>query len=239
MTSVRFSLVPGPVDGRPAALLFLGLCPAIAVAVRVADALWLSAGVILVLVLSNVAMSLLARDSGDGAGGTGDGGSGEAPGPSGGPAVLLRALVITSVLTAAFEAVLLVRAPSASASLGIYAPLIAVNCLVPGLGAPGASRTGPGASVATALGRGISFALALVLIALVREALGAGTITLFPVGAFGGTIEIRGLVDQPVRALGLAGGGLLCLGYLAGAARAVAARVEVPAAARNARGEST
>ena len=207
----------------------------------------------LVLVLSNVAMSLLARDGGDGAdgaggaGGTADAPGGEAPGPSTAPAVLLRALVITSILTAAFESLLLVRAPSASASLGIYAPLIAVNCLVLGLGAPGASRSGPGASAVAALGRGLAFALALVLIALVRETLGAGTITLFPMGAFGGTIEIRGLVDQPVRALGLAGGGLLGLGYLAGAARAVAARAAArsaaraaaQAAARNARGEST
>src|SRR5208283_4026570 len=98
---------------NPLAMLFLGLCPAIAVAVRVIDALWMSAGVVLVLVLSNLAMSLLARagsgrDSGDPSGVTAAG--------------LLRALVVTSFLTASFEAVLLSLAPSASASLGIYGP---------------------------------------------------------------------------------------------------------------------
>ena len=68
------------------------------------------------------------------------------------------------------------------------------------------------------------FAAALVIIALVREPLGAGTITLFGVGAFRGTIEIPRLVEQPVRALGFAGGGLLCLGYLAGVVRAISRR---------------
>lgn len=229
MTPGGFTLHSSSVlDENPRAILFFGLCPAIAVAVRVIDALWMSAGVILVLVLSNLAMSLLASES-EGRG------SSDAPGRAGGAAGLLRAFVITSFLTASFEAVLLARAPSASASLGIYAPLIAVNCLVLGQGMFGTSRSAVGASVTTALGRGIGFALALVLIAGVREVLGAGTVTLFPMGGFRGTIEIRGLVEQPVRALGLAGGGLLCLGYLAGAARAIAARVE----ARSARGESS
>jgi len=215
-------------DGNPRAVLFLGLCPAIAVAVRVIDALWMSAGVILVLVLSNLAMTLLSRDSGGGE-------SSGARGGADGPAALLRALLITSFLTAACEAVLLAGAPLASASLGIYAPLIAVNCLVLAQGIPGTARSAVGASVKAALGRGIGFALALVLIALVRELLGAGTLTLFPLGGFGGTIELHGLVDEPVRALGLAGGGLLCLGYLAGAVRAITKRVE----ARNRGGEAS
>jgi Na+-translocating ferredoxin:NAD+ oxidoreductase subunit E len=213
-------------DQDPRVLLFLGLCPAIAVAVRVIDALWMSAGIILVLVLSDLAMSLLAREgsrrqSGDSSGVTARG--------------LLRALVITSSLTACFEAVLLARAPSASASLGIYGPLIAVNCLVLGQGLSGSPGPAVGASMTTALGKGMRFALALVLIAVVREVVGAGTVTLFPIGGFSGTVEIHRFVDQPVRALGFAGGGLLCLGYLAAAARAIASRVE----SRNARRESS
>ncbi|MGA2640050.1 MAG: Rnf-Nqr domain containing protein [Spirochaetia bacterium] len=193
------------------AMLFLGLCPAIAVSARVIDALWMSAGVVLVLVLSALAASLLSPDSaGD------DRGRLTAP--------WMRALVISSLLTASFEAGLIALAPTASAALGIYAPLIAVNCLVLGRGLPGHTHSSPGGAVAAALGRGIGFAASLVLIALVREVLGAGTITLFPVGRFGGTIEIPMLVEQPVRALGFAGGGLLCLGYFAGAARGISHR---------------
>jgi Na+-transporting NADH:ubiquinone oxidoreductase subunit NqrD len=99
---------------------------------------------------------------------------------------------------------------------------------------PGIANSPPGRFLGASLGRGVGFAALLVLIALVREVLGAGTITLFPVGGFGGTLEIPGLADQPVRALGLAGGGLLCLGYFAAAAREIAKR----AAARPARGEA-
>jgi Na+-translocating ferredoxin:NAD+ oxidoreductase RnfE subunit len=188
-------------------LLFLGLCPAIAVSVRVIDAIWMSVGVILVLVLSGLAVALLS-------------GEGEAEPKS----RRMPALVVAAFLTAAFEAGLLAFAPTASAGLGIYAPLIAVNCLVLGGGTPGSSPRTLVASLREALGRGARFAAALVLIALVRESLGAGTITLFSVGGFQGIIEIPGLAEQPVRALGLAGGGLLCLGYLAGAARAISRR---------------
>jgi electron transport complex protein RnfE len=205
---------------NPIAMLFLGLCPALAVSVRVIDALWMSVGVILVLVLSGLAMALLSRH------GEVDRGSAAAG--------LLRALVITSFLTASFEAGLLSLAPTASAALGIYAPLIAVNCLVLGRGMPGVTSPSLGSSVAAALGRGIGFAASLVLIALVREALGAGTITLFPVGGFGGTIEIPLLVEQPVRALGFAGGGLLCLGYLAAAARVISGRAAAKSAGKEA-----
>ena len=149
---------------------------------------------------------------------------GSGTGRTGQPRVCCAALLITSFLTAFFEAVLLVRAPSASASLGIYAPLVAVNCLV--LGRRRRSRhLPPWGHRSSARWAGASgLPLALVLIALVRELLGAGTITLFPLAAFRGTVAVGGLVDEPVRALGLAGGALLCLGYLAGAARAITAR---------------
>jgi Na+-translocating ferredoxin:NAD+ oxidoreductase RnfE subunit len=185
------------------AILFLGLCPAIAVTARVIDALWMSAGVMVVLVLSGLAMSIIS--------------GGERP-------RWTRALVVASFLTASFEAGLLAFAPAASASLGIYAPLIAVNCLVLDQGTPGPAAASPGRSMLAALGRGARFAAALVFIAIFRESLGAGTITLFGVGGFKGTIEIPRLVEQPVRALGFAGGGLLFLGYLAGAVHAVSRR---------------
>jgi len=206
---------------NPLALLFLGLCPAIAVSVRVIDALWMSAGVILVLVLSGLAMALLSGESAGAEAVFAPGGAESATARGSLAAGWMRALLITSFLTASFEAGLLALAPTASAALGIYAPLIAVNCLVRGRGMSGFPHSSPGGSMAAALGRGIGFAGSLVLIALVREALGAGTITLFPVGGFGGTIGIPILVEQPVRALGFAGGGLLCLGYLAGAARLI------------------
>ena len=102
-----------------------------------------------------------------------------------------------------------------------------MNCLVLGVVSPGSLPASPPRSLLAGLARGAQFAVALVFIALIREALGAGTITLFRIGAFTGTIVITGIIERPARALGAAGGGLLCLGYLAGAFRAVAPRAGV------------
>lgn len=197
---------------NPTTALIMGLCPAIAVSARVADALWMSACVLVVLVLSALFMAIIARTRAteDNAATTAASGRSR-----------LGALLITAVLTGVVEILLTAYVPQAIAGLGIYAPLIAVNCLVLG-GTERASRASTVADgVADAVASGFAFACCLVLIALVREVLGAGTITLFPVGSFGGTIAVPGLSRDPVRALGLAGGGLLCLGYLAAMLRSI------------------
>jgi Na+-translocating ferredoxin:NAD+ oxidoreductase subunit E len=196
----------GALHENPISMLLIGLCPAAAVSARVIDSLWMSAGVVSVLILCRVCLAILDRASPDG----------EPPAAPVGRWV--GALAISSLLTASFETLLLALAPAASASLGIYAPLIAVNCLVVGRrGAPRGTAFLRG--LAEALGQGLGFAGCLLAIAVVRESLGAGTITLFPVGAFSGVVAVPGLARDPARALGAAGGGLLCLGYLAAAAR--------------------
>ena len=64
------------------------------------------------------------------------------------------------------------------------------------------------------LGMGIGFTLALFVISLVREVLGNGTITLFPIGSFDGIIEIPIIHRAPARVFVLAAGALLVIGYL-------------------------
>ena len=216
---------------NPIAVLLIGLCPAAAVSVRVIDALWMSAGVVSVLLVSCFCMSLVAMwgaksPEADNVrqNATGYGVPAERV-----PAYGHRwwgALVLSSCLTACFEIVMLLVSPEEGASLGIYVPLIAVNCLVLGLIDSVSRGKSPSRSVREAAGNGIGFAACLVLIALVREVLGAGTITLFPVQGFSGTITVPSLINDPVRALGYAGGALLCIGYLAGAARAIQLRGE-------------
>jgi electron transport complex protein RnfE len=76
---------------------------------------------------------------------------------------------------------------------------------------------------------GIGFTLALSLIALIREVLGAGTISLFAVGSFSGVIEIPGLISAPVRVIGLAAGALLVMGYLIGLFKFISLRKEARA----------
>lgn len=199
-------------DENRSLVLMLGLCPAAAMSARVIDALWMSLGVFLVTVLSTLAVSLAARA----------GGSPREEAANGLPGGRwIGALVISSLLTAAFEVMVGAFAPEAGESLGIYAPLIAVNCLVLTL-ADGAARAGaPWPALRAAAGRGAWFAAALVALGCARELLGAGTITLFAAGSFPGTIVVPFLAGSPARALGFAGGALLCLGYLAALVRVV------------------
>jgi electron transport complex protein RnfE len=176
----------------------------------------MSAGVVFVLVLSGFCASLLARWGGKEVGALRSGASARR---------WVGALAITSCLTASFEIVLLAVSPEASAALGIYAPLIAVNCLVLGH-FDSASRASLGSSLVDSLGKGMGFAALLLVIALIREVLGAGTITIFPMGSFSGVVAIPGLFDDPARAFGLSGAGLLCIGYLAAVAQGLRRRRE-------------
>ena len=199
---------------NPTAVLLVGLCPAAAVSVRVIDSLWMSAGIFAVMLLSSFCMTLLAR-------GRTNGGEMTPRAAAGG---WLAALVISYFLTASFELVLLRAAPEASAALGIYAPLIAVNCLVLTVIDETSRAPSPGRALLDAAGKGAVFAACLLLIGVLRETLGAGTMTLFPLPGFSGTIEIGSLSQDPARAISFAGGGLLCLGYLAALARMVKER---------------
>jgi electron transport complex protein RnfE len=122
-------------------------------------------------------------------------------------------VVIASFVTVV-DLVMQAYAPALSKALGVYVQLIVVNCIILGRAEAFANKNSVGASLLDALGMGIGFTLGLLLISLIREVLGAGTITLFPVGGFDGVIEIPGLSKSPVRIIGLASGALLVMGYL-------------------------
>jgi len=204
----------GVFRNNPVAVLLVGLCPAAAVTTRVIDALWMAAGVFSVLVLASLCMSLVGRWAPP---------HRQAESSAAVPRFRwLGTLAVASCLAACFDILLSAYAPAASASLGIYAPLISVNCLVLGR-AEIHGRGGPvGRAMLNAAGLGAGFAISLAAIAFFREVLGAGTITLFPVGTFGGTVVIPSLSAAPARALLLAAGGLFCIGYLSGLARFLA-----------------
>ncbi len=207
---------------NPVAVMLVGLCPAAAVTVRVIDALWMSLGLLFVLVLTRLSQAILRGVAGSSSGTSPQGA--RAPSSRGG--AWIGSLVLASCFTACFELLLRAFAPEEGVRLGIYVPLLAVNCIVlerfPRT-APDQGERSPGRDIALSLqgaaGLGVGFAACLVAISLVRECLGSGTITLFPAGSFGGTIAVGSLSAAPVRALAYAAGGLLSLGYLAGAAR--------------------
>ncbi len=192
---------------NPIFVLLLGLCPALGVSTKVVNALGMGMGVIFVLLGANIMVSLL-KDF--------------IPSKVRIPAYIV---IIASFVTIV-EMVMQAYAPSLYDSLGVFVPLIVVNCIILGRAEAFANRNGVAASVLDALGMGIGFTLALSLIALIREVFGAGTISLFAVGGFSGVIEIPGLVSAPVRVIGLAAGALLVMGYLIGLFKYMSLRKE-------------
>ncbi|HAL18005.1 MAG TPA: electron transport complex subunit RsxE, partial [Spirochaetaceae bacterium] len=94
-------------------------------------------------------------------------------------------------------------------ALGVYLPLIVVNCIILGRAEAFASKNKILASVMDAIGMGIGFTMSLTLIALIREVIGNGTISLF---AF--RVSLPGLKGNPVRVLAAPAGALFVMGYL-------------------------
>lgn len=202
----------GLLKENPIFVILLGLCPALAVSTQVVNALGMGAGVIFVLLGSNVFVSLL-KDF--------------IPEKVRIPAYIV---IIASFVTIV-DLVMQAYAPSLSASLGVFVQLIVVNCIILGRAEAFASNNSLARSVLDALGMGVGFTLGLLLIAAIREIFGAGTITLFAIGGFDGVIEIPGLSESPVRVIGLSAGALLVVGYLKALFNYVQARREGTAGA--------
>lgn len=89
-----------------------------------------------------------------------------------------------------------------------------MNCLILGRAEAFANKNTVWSSILDAIGMGIGFTLSLILIALIREVFGSGTITLFAMGDFDGVIRIPVLYAAPMRVLSLSAGALLVMGYL-------------------------
>ncbi len=182
---------------NPIFVLLLGLCPALGVSSQVVNALGMSAGVLFVMLGSNIFVSLL-KDF--------------IPVKARIPSYIVIIASFVTIVQMVMEA----YAPALYNSLGVFVPLIVVNCIILGRAEAFASKNTLKNSVLDALGMSIGFALGLTLIALVREVLGAGSITLFPIGGFDGIIRIPLLNQAPIRIFSLSAGALLVMGLLKG-----------------------
>lgn len=182
---------------NPVFVLVLGLCPALAVTTQVVNALGMSAGTLFVLLCSNIMISLL-KDF--------------IPEEIHIPAYIV---IIASFVTVV-DLVMQAYIPSLSRSLGVFVQLIVVNCIILGRAEAFASNHGVWDSIKDAIGMGIGFTVALVMVAIIREFFGSGTITLFPIESLGfnGVITIPVLSQAPVRVFSYSAGALLVMGYL-------------------------
>jgi electron transport complex protein RnfE len=192
-------IVRGLASENPLFVLFVGMCPALAVSTRLLTSLWMSLAILCVLVASTLFSSIV------GLFGRGKGAR----------ARWLASLFFAACFATCADLLLGFFAPDAHSALGLYVPLLAVNCLVTGRSEMAARGQPVGRALLAALGAGLGLAACFTVIAAAREALGFGTLTLFPVGGFTGTLVIAPLAASPARAVTFACGGFLAAGYLA------------------------
>jgi len=208
MSSMR-ELVKGVYRENPVFRLALGLCPTLAVTTSVENGLGMGAAATFVLLGSNVVISLLRK---------------LIPARVRIPCFII---VIASFVTIV-ELVMGAYLPELSKSLGIFIPLIVVNCIIMARAEAFAAKSGLRASILDAVGMGIGFTLALVVIGTIREVLGDGK--LFGYMVFGPKF-------QPVLLMLLAPGGFITMGLLMGYLNVLDARAARKAdAARNPKG---
>ena len=147
---------------NPIFILALGLCPALAVSNTLDNALGMSVAVLFVLLCSNIIVSATRRFI---------------PNIMRIPIFIVIIATFVTIVTLVFQAYV----PNLYQSLGIYLPLIVVNCIILGRAEAFASKKPVISSIADALGIAIGFALALIIISIIREFLGTGgiSVTLF------------------------------------------------------------
>ncbi|MDO9081232.1 MAG: electron transport complex subunit E [Desulfuromonadales bacterium] len=154
--NLKNEFTKGLVQENPLFRLLLGMCPALAVTTSVNNGLGMGVAVTGVLLASNIVVSAMRK---------------VIPSSVRIPAfivIIATFVTITDMLMHAFT-------PALYTALGIFIPLIVVNCIILGRAETFASRNTMLPAIVDALGMGLGFTVALVMVSAVREVLGAGT----------------------------------------------------------------
>ncbi|MBQ2049620.1 MAG: electron transport complex subunit E [Spirochaetales bacterium] len=169
-------LYNGLIKENPTLVLMLGMCPTLAVSTRAFNGIGMGLSTMAVLILSNLVISLLRKVIPD-----------EIRLPS--------YIVIVASLVTVTELLIEAYLPSVYEALGIYIPLIVVNCIILGRAEAYANKHTPLLSVMDGIGMGLGFTVALTLAGLVREILGNGSA--FGVRILPQSWEPMGIFVQP------------------------------------------
>lgn len=151
------TLTKGIVKENPVLRLVLGTCPTLAITTAAINGIGMGVAATLVLIGSNVVISLLRN---------------VIPGKVRIPAFITIIAAFVSIIQMLVKAFL----PSIDAALGIFLPLIVVNCIILARAEMFASKNPILPSILDAIGMGIGFTAAITLMGMIRELLGAGTI---------------------------------------------------------------
>ena len=157
-------LFKGIIKENPLFIQVLGLCPALAVTTSAKNAVGMGIAFSLVLICSNFIISAIRKLVDD--------------------SIRIPAyIIVIASLVTIIEMLIHAYAPDIYVSLGIFIPLIVVNCIILGRAESFASKNGPFSSIMDALGMGLGYSFALVTVGAVREILGSGTF--FDIALFG------------------------------------------------------
>ena len=175
----------GVIKENPTFVLVLGMCPTLGTTTSAINGLGMGVATMAVLIMSNMVISLIKN---------------VIPDKVRIPAFIV---VIASFVTV-IDMLMQAYVPSLYASLGVFIPLIVVNCIILGRAEAFASKNGILDSALDGIGIGLGFTLSLTAIGAVREVLGSGAI-------FGMSL---GVADYMPLVFVLAPGGFLVLGFL-------------------------
>lgn len=150
-------LLNGIVKENPTFVLLLGMCPTLATTTSAMNGMSMGLATMFVLICSNIAISLIKNLTPDKV------------------RIPVFVVVIASFVTI-LQMCLKAYLPEVNKSLGLFIPLIVVNCIILGRAEAFACKNNPVASLFDGIGIGLGFTLALTLLGIVREVLGAGSI---------------------------------------------------------------
>lgn len=202
MSSVFFN---GIITENPAFRLVLGMCPTLAVSTAAMNGIGMGAAATFVLIGSNVVISLLRNFI---------------PDKVRIPAFIVVICTFVTIVQMLMQAFM----HSLYESLGMFIPLIVVNCIILARAEAFASKNGVLASAVDGLGMGLGFTLAITLISCIRELIGNGTI-------FG--FNVLGAGYNPMLIMIMPAGGFLTLGIVLGVINALTARTELKSRKRD------
>ena len=160
MSDTRDEFVKGFWKENPVLVLLLGMCPALAVTTSAYNGLGMGMATTTVLLGSNIVVSLIRK---------------VIPKKVRIPCYIVVIATFVTLVDMVLEASLY----NLHRSLGLFIPLIVVNCIILGRAEAFASKNGTGRSIIDALGMGLGFTVTLFALGAVREVMGNGTLTLF------------------------------------------------------------
>lgn len=181
----KWSLITkGFIKDNPTFVLVLGMCPTLATTTSAINGLEMGLATLFVLVLSNIAISLIAPMVPD-------------------KVHIPVYIVVIATFVTVLQFIMQAYTPAAYKTLGLFIPLIVVNCIVLGRAEAYANKNGVLDSALDGLGIGIGFTMSLTVIGIIREILGSGSI-------FGWKF----ISGDGILAFVMAPGAFMVLGYL-------------------------